>query len=110
MEKLLLAIPISQPKRHRAHVLPPEGLPTRRDPLRPQCRELPRRSLHRGRRQLLVMSLDPRCSVPAFDGVGCGLALTRRNKPFTSSGIASPSPKGDRADKSPSKDVDANKV
>src|SRR3954466_13933746 len=34
--------------------------PTRRDPLRPQCRELPRRSLHRGRRQLLVMSLDPR--------------------------------------------------
>src|SRR3954447_7978337 len=43
----------------RAHVLPPEGLPTRRDPLRPQCRELPRRSLHRGRRQLLVMSLDP---------------------------------------------------
>ena len=38
---------------------PPEGLPTRRDPLRPQCRELPRRSLHRGRRQLLVMSLDP---------------------------------------------------
>src|SRR4051795_8458469 len=50
---------LSQPQRHRAHVLPPEGLPTRRDPLRPQCRELPRRSLHRGRRQLLVMSLDP---------------------------------------------------
>ena len=51
--------PFLQPQRHRAHVLPPEGLPTRRDPLRPQCRELPRRSLHRGRRQLLVMSLDP---------------------------------------------------
>src|SRR3954471_10475479 len=55
-----LAIPLSHPQRHRAHVLPPEGLPTRRDPLRPQCRELPRRSLHRGRRQLLVMSLDPK--------------------------------------------------
>src|SRR3954451_12821600 len=68
MEELLLAIPLSQPQRHRAHVLPPEGLPTRRDPLRPQCRELPRRSLHRGRRQLLVMSLDPRCLIPAFDG------------------------------------------
>src|SRR3954453_12599832 len=59
VEELLLAIPLSQPQRHRAHVLPPEGLPTRRDSLRPQCRELPRRSLHRGRRQLLVMSLDP---------------------------------------------------
>jgi len=46
--------------------------------------------------------------------VGCGLALTRRTKPFTSkftsSGVANPSPKGDRADKSPSKDGDANKV
>src|SRR3954447_24610666 len=44
----------------RAHVLPPEGLPTRRDPLRPQCRELPRRSLHRGRRQISVINLDPK--------------------------------------------------
>src|SRR5436305_11666272 len=59
-EELLLAIALSQPQRHRAHVLPPEGLPTRRDPLRPQRRELPRRSLHRGRRQLLVMSLHPK--------------------------------------------------
>jgi len=28
VEELLLALPLSQPQRHRAHVLPPEGLPT----------------------------------------------------------------------------------
>ena len=32
----------------------------RRDPLRRNAVNLPRRSLHRGRRQLLVMSLDPK--------------------------------------------------
>src|SRR3954451_12737003 len=78
MEELLLAIPLSQPQRHRAHVLPPEGLPTRRDPLRPQCRELPRRSLHRGRRQLLVMSLDPK-SLAEQPGIGRGAVLQRHH-------------------------------
>ena len=65
MEELLLAVPLSQPKRHRAHVLPPEGLSARRHPLRPERRELPRRSLHRRDRQLLVMSPDP--SFPISD-------------------------------------------
>ena len=58
MEELLLAVPLPQPERHRAHVLQAEGLPARRDPLRPQCRKLPRRCLYRRDRQLLVMSLD----------------------------------------------------
>ena len=33
VEELLLAVPLSQPQRHRAHVLPPEGLQTRGDAL-----------------------------------------------------------------------------
>ena len=36
-----------------------EGLPARRDALRPQRRELPCRRLHSRDRQLLVISLDP---------------------------------------------------
>ena len=59
MEKLLLAIPLSEPKRHRAHVLPPERLPPRGHPIRPKRRQLPRRSMYRRNRQLLVMSLNP---------------------------------------------------
>ena len=60
MEELLLALPLPQPQRHRAHVLPAEGLPARGDAIRPKRGKLPGRSVHRRRRQLLVMSLDPR--------------------------------------------------
>ena len=60
LEELLLARPLPRPKRHRAHVLPPQGFPPRRHTIRPQRRQLPRRRLHRRNRQLLVMSPDPR--------------------------------------------------
>ena len=59
MEVLLLALPLPQPQRHRAHVLPPKGLPPRGDALRPKRRQLPRRGLHRSDRQLLVMKSGP---------------------------------------------------
>ena len=59
MEKLLLAVPLSQPQRHREHVLPPQGLPAHSDALRPKRCQLPRRRLRRGDRLLLVMSRDP---------------------------------------------------
>src|SRR4051812_16063075 len=57
--------------------------------LRPQCCELPRRSLHRGRRQLLVMSLDPKLpggnlepkSGPENVAVGFVAALDRKLPP-----------------------------
>src|ERR1700683_2405789 len=60
VEKLLLAVPLPQSKRHRANVLPPQGFSPHRDPIRSKCRQLPRRSLHRGHYQLLVMSPDPK--------------------------------------------------
>ena len=45
MEELLLALPLSQPQRHRTHVLPIEGLQARRHALRPKRSELPRSML-----------------------------------------------------------------
>jgi transposase len=59
MEKLLLAAPLSQPQRHRAHVLPPQGLPAHSDALRPKRCQFPRRRLRRGNRLLLDMGPDP---------------------------------------------------
>ena len=56
LEKLLLAAPLSQPQRHRAHVRSPQGLPSHRNTLRPAGRQLPRRRLPRRNRQLLVIS------------------------------------------------------
>jgi transposase len=44
-KKPLLAVPLSEPKRHRAHVLPPRGFSARGDTIRPQRGQLPRRRL-----------------------------------------------------------------
>ena len=63
MEELLLALPLSQPQRHRTHVLPIEGLQARRHALRPKRSELPRSSLPPRDRQLLVMSPSPRSAI-----------------------------------------------
>jgi hypothetical protein len=52
-------------QRHRAHVLPPQGLQARRHTIRPKRRQLPRSRLHRRRDLLLVMSLDP-SSLPSL--------------------------------------------
>ena len=60
LEELFLAGSLPRPKRHRADVLPAEGFPAHRHPIRPPRNQLPRRGLHRGHRQLLVMSPDPR--------------------------------------------------
>ena len=60
LEELLLPVPLSKPKCHRAHVRSPQGLPPHRDTIRPIRHQLPRRRLHRCIRQLLVMSPDPR--------------------------------------------------
>jgi transposase len=60
LEELLLTFSLSKPQRHRAHVLPLEGLSPSCDAIRSKRRELPRRRLHRCDRQLLVMSLGPR--------------------------------------------------
>ena len=67
LEALLPASPLPQPQRHRAHVLPAQGLPPRRHPIRPPRDQLPRRRLHRGHRQLLVMSLGPKSTAHYFD-------------------------------------------
>jgi hypothetical protein len=72
MEALLLAIPLPKPKRDRADVLQVERLQTRRYPLRPKRNELPRRSLHRRNRQLLVMSPEPSCQ---NDKQSCGMFI-----------------------------------
>jgi transposase len=57
MEALLLAIPLPKPKRDRADVLQAERLSARRHSLRSKRHKLPRGRLHRGRHQLLLMSL-----------------------------------------------------
>lgn len=62
LQELLLTRALPKPERHRAHVLPPQGLPACRDPLRQIGDPFPRRSLHRRHRQLPVMSLDPKPS------------------------------------------------
>ena len=59
LEELLLAVALSRPQCHRAHVLPPQGLPPRRHALRPARSQLPRRRLPRRKCKLLVMSPDP---------------------------------------------------
>ena len=72
LEELLLACPLQASQCNRTHVLPPERLPSGCHPLRPKRRQLPRRNLHRGYRQLLVMSPSPRvltpCALPANAG------------------------------------------
>jgi transposase len=68
MDELLLAFPLSKSQRHRAHVLPLEGLQTRGEPPRPERQELPRRRMHRRNCQLLVMSLDPNTTLADFSG------------------------------------------
>ena len=68
MEELLFAVPLSQPQRHRAHVLPPKGLPARRNKIRSKRRELSRRRLHRRSGQLLVMSLEPNITTGPLSG------------------------------------------
>ena len=60
LEGVLLAHSLPWPQRHRAHVLPPQGLPSRGHPLRPARNKLSRRRLPRCHRQLLVMSLSPK--------------------------------------------------
>ena len=62
LEELLLACSLPRSQRHRAHVLPPQGLPPHRHSLRPLGDELSRRRLYRGHRQLLVMSPDPKAA------------------------------------------------
>ena len=58
-EAVLLARTLSRPQRNRAHVRPPQGLPSDRDPLRQARGKLPRCRLRRRNRQLPVMSLEP---------------------------------------------------
>ena len=60
---LLLAFPLRQPRRHRAQVLSLEEFQESGHAIRPQRRELPRSSLHRRYRRLLVMSLEPNITV-----------------------------------------------
>jgi hypothetical protein len=60
LDKLLLPVPLSQPRRYRAQVLQTERLQACRHALSPERREFPRHSLHRGKSQLLVMSLGPK--------------------------------------------------
>lgn len=72
-EELLFARALPRPKRHRAHMLPYQGLPTRRHAIRPKRRQLPRCRLHRGHHPLLVVSADPnptekRQPWPTLDG------------------------------------------
>ncbi len=64
VDELLLAIPLPQPQRHRAHVLPAERLHAHRHTLWSERSRLPRRCLHRRDSQL-----DPSLSLAARVGV-----------------------------------------
>ena len=59
MKELLLARSLQRSKRHRAHVLSPQGFPENCEPIRSKCCQLPRCRMHRSRRQLLLMGPDP---------------------------------------------------
>ena len=47
--------PLSRPLAGRSHVLPPEGLPPRRNPIRQARKKLPVRRRPRSRRRVLVL-------------------------------------------------------
>jgi hypothetical protein len=54
---------------HRERILPSQGLPTRLYPIRPARPQLPRLGMPRGCYRVVdLMSLDPRCLIPGFDG------------------------------------------
>ena len=57
MEALLLTCPLPQPQRHRTHVLPAQGLQTRRHTIRSSRQKLHGCRLPRCNRQLLVIGL-----------------------------------------------------
>ena len=58
-EELLQPRALPRPQRHRAHVLPAEGLQARRNQIRPPRRKLPRRNPYRSHRCILVVSPEP---------------------------------------------------
>jgi len=74
-EAVLLALPLPRPERHRAHVLPLEGLPPHRHSIRPKRSQFPRSCMPGSRRQLLVMSPDPSSK---WDNYSYGLNSTPR--------------------------------
>ena len=62
LEGLLQPLPLSRAQRHRAHVLPAQGLPAYRHKIRQARGKLPRIRSDRGAHRILVMSPDPSAS------------------------------------------------